>query len=243
MKIDFIGTGMMGSLKRGNSSILINDEILFDIGSGVLLKLKEMEKDISKIKYIIITHFHADHFLDIACFLLMRYIRKEQKELTLIGPKGLRQKIIDLMYFTHGDNEPNKYEKIEEKYNLVFKEVEEENVKFDDFEIQALSLIHSTCTPCNGYILNIDGKTIGYTGDTTECESLEKLIKESRHIFIDTTVMNTTKSHIGLSRILEYAKEYSDKTFYLIHRSDAIKKIEQENVIFPEDGDAVKINW
>ncbi len=36
MKIDFIGTGMMGSLTRGNSSILVNDEILFDIGSGVL---------------------------------------------------------------------------------------------------------------------------------------------------------------------------------------------------------------
>lgn len=242
MKIDFIGTGMMGCLARGNSSILLDDEILFDIGSGVLAKLKDMKKDISRIKYIVITHFHADHFLDIACFLLMRYIRKEQGLLTLIGPKGLRHKIIDLMYFTHGDNESDKYEKIEEKYNLVFQELEEGTVIFDGFKIGAFPLIHSTCTPCNGYLLEIKNQKIAYTGDTTECDNLDMLIKESNIIFIDTTVMNTTKSHIGLSRILEYAKKYSDKTFYLIHRSDAIEVIEQKNMMYPEEGEVIIIN-
>lgn len=242
MKIDFIGTGMMGCLTRGNSSILVNDEILFDIGSGVLAKLKDMKKDISRIKYIVITHFHADHFLDIACFLLMRYIRKEQNPLTLIGPKGLRQKVIDLMYFTHGDNEPNKYDKIEEKYNLVFEELEEETIELDNFKIKAVSLIHSTCTPCNGYLLEIENQKIAYTGDTTECNNVDMLIKESNIIFIDTTVMNTTESHIGLLKILEYAKEYLDKDFYLIHRSDRIEIIEQENMMYPEEGDIVEIN-
>ncbi len=242
MKIDFIGTGMMGSLTRGNSSILVNDELLFDIGSGVLAKLKDMKKDISKIKYIVITHFHADHFLDIACFLLMRYIRKEQNELTLIGPKGLRQKVIDLMYFTHGDNEPNKYDKIEEKYNLVFQEIDGEKLELANFTIQAFSFIHSTCVPCNGYLLEIGDHKIAYTGDTTECDNLDTLVKESNAIFIDTTVMNTTEAHIGFSRILEYAKEYSKKDFYLIHRSDAIPVIEQENMMYPEEGDIVEIN-
>lgn len=241
MKIDFIGTGTMGSLIRGNSSILINDEILFDIGSGVLAKLKDMKKDISKIKYIVITHFHADHFLDIACFLMRRYIRKEQETLTIIGPKGLRQKIIDLMYFTHGDNEPNKYDKIEEKYNLVFREIEKEIIEFDDFKIKALPLVHSTCTPCNGYLLEKANKKIAYTGDTTECENLDILIEESDIIFIDTTAMNTNEAHVGLSKILEYAKEYSNKAFYLIHRSDFIEVLEQENVIYPEDGNEVFI--
>lgn len=236
MKIDFIGIGTMGSLTRGNSSILINDEILFDIGSGVLAKLKDKNKDIAKIKYIIITHFHADHFLDIACFLLMRYIRKEQNLLTLVGPKGLRQKIIDLMYFTHGDNEPNKYEKIEEKYNLSFCEIEEETKTFDNFKIEAVSLIHSTCVPCNGYLLEMKNQKIAYTGDTTECENLDYLIKASNHIFIDTTVIDTTEAHIGFSKILEYAKKYTNKTFYLIHRSDFIEKVAQENVVYPEDG-------
>ena len=42
-------------------------------------------------------------------------------------------------------------------------------------------------------------------------------------------------------QILEYAKEYSKKDFYLIHRSDAIPVIEQENMMYPEEGDIVEI--
>ena len=42
MKITFLGTGTMGSITRGNQSILV-DDILFDIGSGVVKKLESLQ--------------------------------------------------------------------------------------------------------------------------------------------------------------------------------------------------------
>ncbi len=67
---------------------------------------------------------------------------------------------------------------------------------------------------------------IGYTGDTTICEGLNTIIKESNHIFINSTMMDTNKAHIGYEEIVNIAQCNKDKIFYAIHRGDyEIEKI------------------
>ena len=70
MNIKFIGTGTMGSKTRANTSILI-DDILFDCGMGTVKQLERYNKPTKDIKYLIITHFHADHFFDIPNLLIV----------------------------------------------------------------------------------------------------------------------------------------------------------------------------
>ncbi|MBO5356252.1 MAG: MBL fold metallo-hydrolase [Clostridia bacterium] len=67
MKILFLGTGAAdytGKEKefRRNSSALIDDIILIDPGKYVIDAIKEFKVDVSKIKYILNTHRHDDHF-------------------------------------------------------------------------------------------------------------------------------------------------------------------------------------
>ena len=67
MKILFLGTGAAdytGNEKelRRNSSALIDDMILIDPGSYVPDAIKEFNVDVSKIKYVLNTHRHDDHF-------------------------------------------------------------------------------------------------------------------------------------------------------------------------------------
>lgn len=38
MKVTCLGTGTMGSITRGSQSILVDDDILVDVGSGVVKK-------------------------------------------------------------------------------------------------------------------------------------------------------------------------------------------------------------
>lgn len=71
MKITFLGTGAadwpmerseeMTEFRRF-SSALIDDVLLIDPGPQVLCALSEVGKDVTKIKYIINTHEHFDHF-------------------------------------------------------------------------------------------------------------------------------------------------------------------------------------
>lgn len=71
MKITYLGTGAADwniTLHkeeegfRRNSSALIDDCLLIDPGPNVMDALETFGKDVSKIKYIINTHKHSDHY-------------------------------------------------------------------------------------------------------------------------------------------------------------------------------------
>ena len=68
MKILFLGTGAADFPQekcenfRRTSSALIDDTILIDPGPWVLDAISEYGVDIKKIKYVLITHYHDDHF-------------------------------------------------------------------------------------------------------------------------------------------------------------------------------------
>ena len=74
MKVTFIGTGTMGCTTRCNTSVLV-DDILFDIGMGTVKQIERLKIYTKSINYLVISHFHADHFLDIPNLLIGRGIR------------------------------------------------------------------------------------------------------------------------------------------------------------------------
>ena len=241
MKITFIGTGTMASTTRCNTSILV-DDILFDIGMGTVKQIERLKIYTKTINYIVISHFHADHFLDIPNFLFGRIIRKEvEKKLTIIGPIGIKRKTIELMNFTHSDGDEHRYDNLEEKYNIEF--IELDNTEFyciNEFKITALTLNHGECIPINGYVLEKENKKISYACDTGFCDNFYNMCSISNFIFSDVTGLKTTEMHIGLEDYKELYKKYPDCKFYAIHRGEydfsGIDSVE-----FPNDGEIQEI--
>lgn len=71
MKLLFLGTGAADWLPdaktqtgefRRHSSALVDGTILIDPGAGVCDAIQEYHVDVSKIRYILVTHRHPDHF-------------------------------------------------------------------------------------------------------------------------------------------------------------------------------------
>ena len=242
MKITFVGTGTMGCTTRCNTSMLV-DDILFDVGMGTVKQIERLKIYTKSIKYIVISHFHADHFLDIPNFLIGRGIRKETEEykLTIIGPIGIRKKTIDLMTFTHSDGNQHKYDNIEEKYNIEFIELNDgESYSTDEFKIHALSLNHGPCVPVNGYLLEKSGQKISYACDTTLCDNYYKMCEISDYMFSDVTGLTTKEMHVGLEDYKKISIKYHNCKFYAIHRSD-YDTSGIDSVIFPNDGDVLEL--
>lgn len=241
MKVNFIGTGTMGCITRCNTSILV-DDILFDVGMGTVKQIERLKIYTKSINYLVISHFHADHFLDIPNLLIGRGIRKEtNNKLVIIGPIGTREKTIELMNFTHSDGDEHKYDNIEEKYNIEFIELlNEEQYETEKFKITALKLKHGECLPINGYILKKDNKVISYACDTSFCDNYYKMCSKSNYMFSDVTGLKTTDMHMGLEDYKELYKKYPNCKFYAIHRADYnVEGI--NNVKFPNDGDILEI--
>lgn len=241
MKITFIGTGTMGSITRCNTSLLV-DDILFDIGMGTVKQIERLKIYTKNIKYLAISHFHSDHFLDVPNLLFGRSIRGEtENKLVIIGSIGVRKKIVDLMNFTQGNGDDHKYDDLEERFNVEVIELKDKQKYYTDaFNITTISLNHGECIPTNGYLLKKEGKVISYACDTTFCDNYYKMCEISDYMFSDVTRLETSNIHIGLDDYKELYKKYPNCKFYAIHRSDYDTN-GVSNVYFPDDGDVLKI--
>ncbi len=241
MRITCLGTGTMGSITRGNQSILV-DDILLDIGSGVVKKIESMKIYTKSINYLIITHSHADHFVDLPNFLIGRNIRKENKNtLKIICGKGIKEKVIKLFELCFGDGVKNKYKNFEESYNVKFIELENEQTYQDEhIKITAYDLEHGTCKPILGFTIEKEEKILGYATDTSLCENVKKICEKSQIAFLDSTNTVPTRMHMGVNEVEEIAKQYPKTTIYAIHRSDYIHN-DIKTIKFPEDGQIINL--
>lgn len=241
MIIRCIGTGTMGSITRGNQSILA-DDILFDVGSGVVKKIEALKIYTKNINYLVLTHAHADHFVDLPNYLIGRSIRQENKEtLPIICGKGIREKVIELFELCFGDGNKTKYQDFEEKYNVKFIELENGQT-FEDKKIKltAYELEHNNCKPILGFILEKEGKTLGYATDTTLCYNVKIICEKSQIAFLDATNTIPTKSHMGVEEVIELSREYPNCKIFAIHRSDYTHSHIKE-ISFPEDEEIINI--
>ena len=242
MKISFIGTGTMGSVTRGNQSLLV-DDILFDVGSGTVKRMESQGIYTKNINCLVISHCHADHFFDLPNYLIGRNIRNEHTKRTLpiIGGVGIKKKAIELFQLAFGDGNKDKYKHFERDFNVKFIELKNgEKYEEAGFKITAYDLEHGDCKPITGFILEKDGKKLGYASVTILCEILQIMCKEAEIMCIDATISVPTRMHIGLEEVLWLKEQNTSTRFLAIHWSDYVLSHIME-VEFPEDGESIEV--
>ena len=75
MLLRVLGSGtIITSPLKNCSGYLINDQFMLDCGPGIWRALGKNNIKNAQIKYIALSHFHADHVSDLAPFLLERYL-------------------------------------------------------------------------------------------------------------------------------------------------------------------------
>ena len=87
MKIKFLGTGSgQTSLNRSHSSILISSSkfnLLVDCGDGISRAFLNQKIDFQSIDFILISHFHADHFTGLPALLTQMKLVSKKTNLTI----------------------------------------------------------------------------------------------------------------------------------------------------------------
>jgi len=240
LKIQFLGTGVMGG-SRKNTSFVINDSILVDIGSGVLNQLRVTGLDVEPISTLVVTHSHCDHFSELSFFLHRRKIKAVTSgilnNLVIVGYKGMCEDIIKLEKVFFGD----KIEPTDLFKNVNFVELGHDEIySNENVKITAFAVSHGDVS--SGYIFDINGKTLGYSGDADLCDNLVNKIPCANNWIIEATrVERIPNWHLGLIDVEAFATRSPNKTFYVVHRSDYEPKSTNKNVLFPNDLDVVQI--
>ncbi len=236
MKIKLIGTGAIYT-RYNSACTLINDDLIIDVPNGTLKQMLKMGLDPAKIKTIIITHMHGDHTADIPFLLkyIFNYI-KSKNEIKLIGPKGIRNKIVEL---SNAYNFENK-EEIDELFNVSYFEVEEDNevLNINGYSIKPVKVSHGL-ELAYGYVIN---NILGLTGDSGMCDSLKYIFENSKYIVTDASLIEGDNCHLGINDIITL--RHNSKIICTHVRDmtrEKLKELKLENVIIEEDGFEIEI--
>lgn len=189
--------GIGGNLRT--TSFLLDRDVLIDAGTGVSeLSLSE----ISEIDHVFVTHSHLDHIacipfmVDSAGFMRDRPLTIYASEETL---DILRQHIFNWKIWPDFSEIPN----AQQPY-LRYQSIElGETVVLNGRKITAIPANH--VVPAVGYQLDSGKASLVFSGDTTTCDALWKVvnkIKNLRYLVIETAFSNSEKELAIISKHL-----------------------------------------
>lgn len=148
LDICLLGTaGMMPLPNRWLTSMMARfngSSLLIDCGEGTQIAMKECGWSPKPIDTMLITHFHADHVSGIPGMLLSMGNADRTEPLLIVGPKGIRNVVESLRIIAP-----------ELPFELEFKELTEQEEKFEvhGMQVTAFRVKHNVI--CYGYAIEI----------------------------------------------------------------------------------------
>lgn len=238
MKLRFIGTGSMSSINN-SASYLIDDIIAVDMPNGFCKNAMKMGIKLDEIKDVLITHFHGDHYFDLP-FYFYRIKKKEKTTTNIYLNKSNKRKVMKLFKMAF----PNTARKLKKHTQINY--ITKKHFKIGNYDIEKILVSHGKLKPCFGYIITSDNVKVGFTGDTSYCESVENMASICDYLICDCRLKIGDNKHMGINNILDMAKRHKNHKFIPSHMSDNTRRkmeIEKtDNIIIPNDGDVMEFD-
>lgn len=238
MKVTVVGSGSMWN-KYNSACYLIDNNIMVDFPNGACKYLYRLGIVPNKINSILLTHFHGDHYFDIP-FCLLNKAKSENKYVNIYCSKEGKSKINKIGNLAF----PNSFKDACRSLNLYY--YNDANFIIDKYSIQRVQVDHGRMKPAYGYIFSNGSTNIGFTGDTTLCNSVEYMASCCKYLFCDCMFIKGTSKHMGIDMLKELSTKYSNCTFVVSHMElitrDELQKLNITNVIVPEDGTIINID-
>lgn len=216
MKITMLGTAAIGypltfcncdnckeaRLRKGKSirkraSILVNDDLIIDLGPDTQTAMTMYDKDMGKIKYLLQTHIHADHYDAGLLTTRMPYIAMEKHNKLEIYAHPKCLKIMSNMV--------SQYEKADliseegaNKLKIHSNEIRAgEIVSIGNYKVKAIETLHDVKHGSLLFIITENGKSIFYATDTPALTT--KALDELKGYKLNVVIMDHTFGNVDYS--------------------------------------------
>ncbi len=218
MELTILGSGCgIPSLQRGTPGYLIkidNEPLLFDSGSGTLLRLLNVGVDYKQLNHVFYTHTHSDHTADL--IPLVQALRttpgyKRNEKLHLYGPEGFTN-------FTHLLAQGFGLWLLEPGFPLEIHELSCDRLKFSNWSVKSIAVQHSHAAIAYR-IESKQGNSIVYSGDTDYCPEIIELAKHANILILECSFPDNRKvnGHLTPSEAAEIATKAECEHLILTH--------------------------
>lgn len=210
--LNFIGNGSCFNTDFGNNSAYYIDDkkqslLLIDCGESIFERLMK-QKFLDKVKDIdiLITHLHTDHVGSLSSLLFFCEYGKGIIPTVIYPEKNTMSQYLSLV-----GNEPQAYQLISPKECTKYK-------------IQEIKQKHSKFINAYGYVLELNGRKIYYSGDTKTIS--ENIIEAFRNKEIDEFYQDTsryeTPAHMNVETLSGLFNQEERNRITCMHFDDEI---------------------
>jgi ribonuclease BN (tRNA processing enzyme) len=242
LKVQVLGCGdAFSSGGRLNTSFFLTNsrlKLLVDCGLTATTSLKRQNIQVDEVDYIIITHFHGDHFGGLPLFLLENSrVLKRKKPLTIISPPGCQDRLSSLMEILY----PGTVDILRKPF-LHFVEYNSEiDIDSEFFRLKTFPVVHSEYSFPHGIRLSIGSKIFSYSGDTSWTDNLINLAKGANLFLCECNFYDTElEGHLNYETLLKNRHLFECKELMLTHLgAEMMERLGELEIPYAEDGKIV----
>lgn len=251
MKLTILGSGScrIHQEDRRPSGYLLKTQqknIIVDTGTGITANMPKTDISTREIDIVINTHRHPDHISDLTSIIQEKVVNsfeEEEKDITLIGPEGHKEYILNRI-----DHEMvEDLDTIKEKFGFEITIVElsaPEEKRLGEVKLEVTETDHGPEElHCLSVRIEEGNKSITFTGDTDYFENLADFAEETDILITDCSKPDQLKAegHMTPSECGKIARIANTEKLVLSHLYPEVEKfdiIKQASKEF--EGDIVK---
>jgi len=181
-EVILLGTGMPypdPSASGPATAVVVNGRVfLFDVGAGVMRRLRAANLPINGPEALFITHLHSDHTLGYADLILTSWVMRRRAPFPVFGPPGL-QRMTNHLLAAYAEDISIRTNGLEHEvaggYRVSVHEIRAGVVyEKDGVRVTAFAVQHGAWKDAFGYRIDTADRSIVISGDTRPSEALVK---------------------------------------------------------------------
>jgi ribonuclease Z len=221
LRVTVLGSGDAFSGSGCNAGDLVVGGVMVDCGAPAHVLMKRVDLSVAGLRLVLLTHFHADHTFMLPQVLGSRALAHESDaELVVAGPVGTGEYVERLLIDGYGGSIRAL---LRERALVRYWDLQDgSDVTLAGYRVRAHAVVHSTGPSLAYAVSDADGATAGFSGDSTLCAGLERVIEQSDLMVCECTAWDASVAggHLWSSQVQELMGRHSQTPFLLSHLSE-----------------------
>jgi ribonuclease BN (tRNA processing enzyme) len=216
------------------------DRFLIDCGATALVAMRRFGVDPGAIDTVFLSHLHGDHFAGLPFLLLeAQFISKRQRPLTVVGPPGMRQRLLDAQEVLFPGSS-----RVPWHFPLYFVELETGRTEsYGGVAVTAYPVTHPSGAPAFALRFACSRRLIGYSGDTEWTDQLIEVASGADLLITECYAFERNASHhLDFKTLSRRRPDLQAKRLLLTHMSqDMLDRLDGISWETAEDGLLLKL--